>query len=841
MAKQSDSNSIHLIGSAHLDPVWLWPWTDGYSEVKASFQSALDRLDEYPGFIFTCAGACYYQWIEESDPAMFAKIKQAIKDGRWVPVGGWYIQPDCNIPAGESFARHSLYSQRYYLEKFEFLCETGYNVDSFGHSGMLPQILQLSGLKHYVFSRPSDLEKPGLDNIFNWQSKDGSSVLAFKIPSSYIHSQPDSLPEKISQVRKIGQALDQPMMLFYGVGNHGGGPTIALLDRLEQLKKADTALCYSSPPAYMAAISERKDCLQLLEDDLQHHAIGCYSALLAVKQQNRQAENQLLAAEAFDTVVAAQSASPAASKRLALAWEKVMFNQFHDILTGCSLKEAYHDAAHAYGYARHEAAQIKNLALQKISWSIDTMGDQRLARSKEADWKLWGNEVQGTPLVIFNPLPFAVTAPVQAAGDLRAVTSKDDPAGPDLAAISDDTGNYLSTQQVRGLVTNGSTGKWNTLFLAELPALGYKTFWLHKIKPADARPAAQPGRLFVAADGSRIENDFIALELDAAAGGLTSLFDKINQRELLAGPASLGLVIDESHSDTWGHGLSHYADVCGKFTGGSLEVLEDGPLRAVVRLTSSWHGSSLTQDIQLYHDRPEIELALDIFWQEKHKQLKMEYPLAINEAIATSAIPYGFIERPQDGKEQPIQQWIDLSNEKYGVAILNDSTYAAAVENSTIRLTVLRGAAYADHYGERDDRMEYMDQGQSKVKFIIYPHQGSWQSSATVQKAMALNQAPSLIYETYHNGRRPRQDSWLKISPANIIMTALKSAEDDKGYILRCYESSGTDCQANLDLPFLSRSWQADFSACQIKTFYIPKDRTKPVKEVNLLELPLAD
>ena len=184
-ASDRETYQIHLIGNSHIDPVWLWPWTDGFSEVKATFQAALDRIREYPDFIFTCAGACYYQWVEQNCPDMFSQIQEAVRNKRWVPVNGWHIQPDCNIPCGESFARHSLYSQRYYLEKFGKICDVGYNVDSFGHNIMLPQILQLSGMRLYTFHRPCDNEKENLNNAFYWQSPDGSRLPAFKIPFSY--------------------------------------------------------------------------------------------------------------------------------------------------------------------------------------------------------------------------------------------------------------------------------------------------------------------------------------------------------------------------------------------------------------------------------------------------------------------------------------------------------------------------------------------------------------------------------------------------------------------------------------------------------------------------------
>ena len=181
----ADTSRIHLVGNAHLDPIWLWRWQEGCGEVLQTFRSALDRLNEYNDFIFTCSSAAYYKWVEEIDPDMFAEITQRVKEGRWVPVNGWWVQPDCNMPSGESFARQALYSQLYYYEKFGKICTTGYNVDSFGHNAMMPQLLFKGGMTNYVFQRPTPNENPDIPVTFIWESMDGSRVLTYRLPHGY--------------------------------------------------------------------------------------------------------------------------------------------------------------------------------------------------------------------------------------------------------------------------------------------------------------------------------------------------------------------------------------------------------------------------------------------------------------------------------------------------------------------------------------------------------------------------------------------------------------------------------------------------------------------------------
>ena len=217
---------LYLIGNSHIDAVWLWRWQEGCSEILATWRSALDRMKEFPDFKFVSACASYYQVVEKIDPEMFEEIKQRVAEGRWNIVGGWFLQPDCNIPCGESFARHGLISQRYFQEKFGVIAKTGYNVDSFGHNAAMPKILKGSGMENYVFSRPSEEEMPIGQHSFIWESDDGSKVCGYKIPWGYCIKEVEKLLEFKEKANEDGCDY----MAFYGVGNHGGGPTIELLN-----------------------------------------------------------------------------------------------------------------------------------------------------------------------------------------------------------------------------------------------------------------------------------------------------------------------------------------------------------------------------------------------------------------------------------------------------------------------------------------------------------------------------------------------------------------------------------------------------------------------------------
>lgn len=830
LEEQAMNNDVklHLIGNAHIDPVWLWRWQEGYAEIKATFRSALDRMNEFPDFIFTCACASYYQWVEENAPDMFEEIKERVREGRWSIVGGWWIQPDCNMPSGESFARHSLYSQGYFRKKFGKMSKVGYNVDSFGHNGMLPQILKKSGMDYYVFMRPGPHEKELPGDVFWWESEDGSRVLTFRIPFSYGqwygNTSGDHTEDKLLTVLKMAEERNIDLMNFYGVGNHGGGPTIANLEVIGRLQEqmGGGKLILSYPGKYFENILDKGLDLPVVKDDLQHHASGCYSTFSEIKANNRKAEHRLLTAEKF-AVMANQLAGLAyPGDRIQRAWEKVMFNQFHDILCGCSIKEAYQDARESHGEALNIGAEILNSAVQKISWAIDTMGKDPKSRNKEKDWYLWEHKDQGVPLVVFNPLSWKVKAPVQINKQIKGVT--------------DDQGVPLEIQTVRGPQTNRDD-KWNTMFIADIPPFGYRLYWVYIDKEFNTgEPQEQ-----LHSEAGVLENGSIRLELDTRTGYIKRLYDKVNKVEVLSGAGAVPVVIDISHCDTWAHGVFEFRDEVARFADAEMVLAESGPIRSKLRVTSRHNQSVLIQDFILYKHKPDIEVQVKLDWREKHKLLKLSFPVNVQNPEATYEIPYGYIQRPVNGEEEPGQQWMDVTGMngagQYGLSLLNDCKYSFDIKENDMRLTVVNSSMFAEHFGERDGFCEFMEQGIHEFKYSIVPHAGSWRDAGVVKKAYELNVQPVYVMETYHHGPLKPSVDGIHIEADNILATAFKKSEDGTGYILRCYETSGRETETSFYIPMLNRRWTAVFGKCEIKTFLIPEDTGCRVMGKNLLEL----
>jgi alpha-mannosidase len=810
-----------MIGNGHIDPVWLWQWQEGFHEVKATFRSALDRMKEYPDFIFVASSAAFYEWVEQSDPTMFAEIRQRVEEGRWGIVGGWWVEPDCNIPAGESFVRHSLYGQRYFKEKFGVIARTGFNVDSFGHAGTLPQILKKSGLDYYVFLRPMPHEKGLPARLFWWQSDDGSRVLTFRIPFEYL-----SWGKEVeAHARRCADEMKEPVdefMCFYGVGNHGGGPTIANIESIHCLDadpEFPANLVCSTPEAFFHTAESKNWPIPTVHSELQHHASGCYAAHSGIKRWNRLAENRLLAAEKLSVAAAAwgePADGPAAFSRdeFARAWKNVLFNQFHDIMAGTSLEAAYDDARDAYGEALTIAGRALNHATQSIAWKIDIQSEEGVR-----------------PLVVFNPLTWLVKANIE----IESPRLK-----PEMVLV-DEIGRAIPHQGVRSTTI---AGRARLCFTADLPALGYRTYRL--LPSADTVQDDQDLSMLRASDNV-LENDRFRLEFDSATGCIVSLRDKMEDVEVFYGPAALPVVLDDP-ADTWGHNVFKWDKVDGSFHAEAVRLVEHGPVKSIIRVTSRYGSSSLVQDFTMYSDREQIDVSVMVNWHEQLKMLKLRFPVNVKFMKVTHEIPYGHTERFANGEEEPVQSWVDIAGVSrdreipYGFSLLNDGKYSLDVNVRDIGLTVLRSPAYAHHIPAvlaEDRNYAFIDQGIQRFHYTLLPHSDSWEHAGTVRRAAELNQPPIVLFATFHpEGTLSQLDSFLTVEPENVIVTVLKQAEDGDGIVLRAFETNGAAARARIHLPKLGRLIEADFDPSEIKTFHIPHDSTRDVRETNLLEWP---
>ena len=815
------NNKIHVISNAHLDPIWLWRWQEGCGEVLQTFRSAVDRLNEYKGVVFTCSSASYYKWVEEIDPELFAEIKKLVKKGRWVPVNGWWVQPDCNMPNAESFARQALYSQLYYYEKFGEICKTGYNVDSFGHNAMLPQLLVNGGMRCYVMMRPGMDENAEIpENLFWWDSKDGSRVLTYRIPYSYGVSGKRDIDRELPLLRERAENTGHGMMMFFGVGNHGGGPTKGDLDYLFELKKDGyEELEFSSPDEYFSEMCADKLDLPVWSDELQHHASGCYSATSMMKQLNRKAEIWLANAEKWNTVSAKISNLPKATEEFGKAWKEVCFNQFHDILCGCSIMEAYDDVRDSMGYAMKIAATEENKAMLKIAGMVDTWLDG-VSDSQSLNARHHCRNLKfPRPVIVFNPHSFEVETPVRTYHPSRKV--------------EDSEGNNVVFQNVRSSRSNDSHK--DTLFVAKVPALGYATYWLWH-EDSEFCEDLTSEKSDVSANNLTLENKYLKVVFDDKTGGIKSLVTKDNGIEFVGGEFCVPTIIDNSEPDTWAHNIFKFDKEIAKMQLKSAELVECGAARAVMRVKHIYNGSYLTQDYILATESKHLRVKCRALWQEPLTILKMPVTVDGNDLISTYEIPAGFIKRPCNGEEEPALTWGDITADGKGVALISDAKYSYDCPGNTLRITMLRNSIFADHYSDRPAAdFSYCDEGIHRFEYAVYPHIGDAENSGVQQIAAVINSKPVAVPVSYHKGNLPQKKSFIRINKPNIQLMSFKFCEDGSGdAVMRLCETEGKPVKAAIICDIIEAGFYADFKQNEIKTFRVNSEGY--VTETNFLE-----
>ncbi|MHC1787542.1 MAG: alpha-mannosidase [Christensenellales bacterium] len=787
--------TLHMIGNAHIDPVWLWRWQDGFQEVRATFRSALDRLREDPDFVFTSAASLFYEWVEETEPAMFEEIRARVREGRWQLVGGMLIQPDCNLPSGESFARHALYAQGYFLEKFGRIARTGYNVDSFGHSGLLPKILRKSGMDRYVFMRPGVHEKALPARLFRWESPEGVGVSAYRLAFEYC-----SWGKELSgHIDRCAQEVSEggSGMCFYGVGNHGGGPTKENLRSIHALDgRGETALRFSSPDAFFDGVPAEG--LPTFNGDLVHHASGCYSVHSQIKALNRQAESRLYIAEAFSALAHWTLGTPYPAWLFKEAWKKLLFNQFHDILAGSSIKEAYDDAAEDLGFALSSAASTLNLALQRLMSQMDL---------PLREGSLY--------YAVFNPQGFPVTAPV-------AIQTT---AFPTRMALCDEGGNRQPHQLSRA--SAAARGRATLHFMAQVPPLGWRVYRLDRLdQPAILPPAPPAGDIC-------LENDRLKVAFHKESGLPDSLILKASGTQLLRAPLSLQVIDDDN--DTWAHQARRFDQVISGMTLCSIRIDQQGPVFQSVLAQYRFQDSVVMAEFALSEGEELLRLRLRISWQGRYQALKLHIPLALNYLHVSAQGPFGHMDRELDGEEYPMHMWVDMTGAKgggeqgglFGLSVLNDGKYAYDAHDRSLNLTLLRSPAYAHHepfqVGAQDD-YPIIDQGWQSFSLGLLAHAGPWQEAGTDLQARVFNQPLQILPEGAHPGKLPASGSLMGLEGGSAVIDAVKMAEDGSDALfLHLHETARRPCQSFLAWPDGERE-TLSFTPGEIKALRLRRD-----------------
>jgi alpha-mannosidase len=498
---------IRAVGNSHIDMAWLWPWTETVEVVRNTFRSALDMMHEYPGFTYSASSARAYEWMEEKYPDMFQEIQQRVKEGRWEIVGGMWVEPDLNMPGGESLTRQILVGKQYFKKKFGVDVKVGWNPDSFGYNWQLPQIYKKSGINYFVTQKLLWAHEFTTFpyKLFWWEAPDGSKLLTY-FPHDY-----GSLMEPIPMAEDVavwtpsiyhGSMKDPVMMYLYGVGDHGGGPTRTMLDQATRLMSPDVVFPkveFSTSAEFFADLEKQPDLqIPVWNNELyfQYHR-GVFTTQAETKKLIRHTEETLLDAEKYASLARLYD-RPYPREDFNAAWKGLLFDQFHDIMPGSGIAVNYLDAKRDLGIAGRTGSDILSRSLEEVSAHINT-------------------QQSGTAMVVYNSLSWPRTDIIELEAQLPVAT-------PNIEVV-DSAGKVVPSQV---LANDHATHRVRFLLQASAPALGYATFFVRPaLKPAQASSG-------VRATVGGLENEFVRLKVDPQTGCITSLFDKRSQQETLA-------------------------------------------------------------------------------------------------------------------------------------------------------------------------------------------------------------------------------------------------------------------------------------------------------------------
>lgn len=798
---------LYMIGNSHIDPVWFWNWEEGMQEVKATYASVLERMKEYPDFVFTSTSVAFFKWIEKTVPAMFEEIKKRVSEGRWEITGGWFIEPDCIIPCGEAFVRQGLYSQRYLKDKFSKTCHIGSNVDSFGHGNTLPQILKKSGMDSYVFMRPR-LDTP----VFTWESDDGSTVNALSLPAEYTTWFLEPTIKNINQTLERTKGWDR-MPCCYGVGDHGGGPTKENIESIISLKNKFkyAALKFSTYDSFFADID--KSGLKTIAGSFEKVNGGCYSMDSGIKKSNRLAERRLVEADCLMSLAASINRKwPEENAKMESLWEMVLFNQFHDTLGGTAIRPARDEAVMQLHSAAAQGGIIKALAIQSVANNIDTRGE-------------------GFPLFLFN---------TRGCGYDGYVDVELDWFCRDPLAILDPEGNEVPYQRINTYAKVTHTvlgGRRRVLFKAYMPPYGYAMYRLLIKEPGFSKDESY---FLGDSDDYCVENKFIRAEFDQESGALANLTDKQNNYNAMTSPVELQVWIDQR--DTWGGDQRREFRYTGeRFKLVSIEKVETGFLRQTIRVRYKHGSSRLEQLYHLYAGQSHIVVENRLYWDKPWHMFKIVFPFNTENTKIRAETSYGYLDREiEDDAEYYMHRWVNVAdgNTASGCAIANDGKYSFDAAGNRFGLTVLRSAIFAQgnspNWYRENDSYEYSDIGENDFTYSLYPHGKPIENFDAAALADEINGSYEYLADNCHNGKyRMNLYSLCSISAKNIEICVIKKSEDDDDYVVRLLETCGKDTTAILE--FVGAKYHILMGRNEIKTLKINTEEKKAV-EVNLIE-----
>ncbi len=744
------------IGHTHIDVAWLWTVAQTREKVARSFSTVLKYMDEYPEYKFMSSQPALYQFLKERYPETYEKIKERVKEGRWEPEGGMWVEADCNLTSGESLVRQFLYGKKFFKDEFGIDSRILWLPDVFGYSGALPQIMKKSGIKYFMTTKLAwnQINKVPYDTMM-WRGIDGSEIFTHLITTLGVgQSEADFFttyngmlhPDAIlgGWHRYQNKDINNDILIAFGYGDGGGGPTREMLETSKRMEKGIRGIPkvrQEFAGNYFEELEERVEgnkSLPVWEGELyfEYHR-GTYTSMGRNKRSNRRCEQLLMDAELLEVLTGTSE-----KEEMDKIWRTVLLNQFHDILPGSSIAEVYE-------VTKKEYAEIESRLAEMIAEKLNLLMD--------------GGQDK---ISVFNTLGFDRND-VVSLGDCHA------------AALTDESGKIYPVQE---------TAQGAVAYITDIPAKGGKTLQLLDTVKEEA------SRIQITENG--IETPFYRISIDEN-GLFTSIYDKECDREVLkAGEKGNLLRMYEDkpmHYDCWDIDMYYSEKYWDAEKADKIQWTEEGPVRATLEIQRTISNSVIKQEIHFYADSRRIDFSTWVDWKEHQHLLKVHFPVNIHSDEATFEVQFGNLKRKIHGNtswdearfESCGQKWMDISEGHYGVSLLNDCKYGYSAKDSNIALTLIKSGI---------DPNKTADQEEHVFTYALYPHKEMWSAAGTVQEAYKLNQpAYATRGELKNTGK-----SFISTDKDNIIIETVKPAENGDGMIVRLYDCENSLTKATL-------------------------------------------
>lgn len=761
---------LYMLCNAHLDPVWLWKREEGIAEAISTFRVAADFCGKYDGFIFNHNESLLYEWVEEYEPALFSRIQKLVKEGKWRIMGGWYLQPDCVMPSGESMIRQIEEGQRYFKEKFDIIPKTAINFDPFGHNQGLVQILSKKGYENYLFMRPFGVTP---NQNFIWKGFDGSEILGHCMYLSYGTSKGEA-------VKRLEETLNNPndkILMLWGIGNHGGGPSEIDWQGLcaYQKEHPEIRLIPCGCEEYFATVD--KEGLPTIESSLAHCMIGCYTSMVRVKQKHRRMENELLLCEKM----LAASGISYDEKELKEAEKALLFSEFHDSLPGTMIKKAEEQVLDLLGYGREILSRYCMKAFYKLceGQPVATRGE--------------------IPVMVFNPNPYPIEQEVEVEFILEAQNHNDNEVT--LARVRTSEGVYLPTQNIKEESTLNLDWRKKIIFRATLEPMSLNRFdcELYRVNE-DKRPIEQCEQTdthFI------FENEHMRVLINKNTGLLDCYqVDGVDYLKKQSGQ----ICVYDDNEDPWRMQVDGFYHQKGVFTLASQEeanAFNGYPKECMENVRVVENGDVITKIQAIFkHERSYavvtytfskfdtyVDIHIKMYANDANRMYKLEFPTTFENSKFLGQMAFGTEELLKDEKEVFYQKWCGLFENNKGFAVLNDGTYGGSCKDNTMSISLMRTPVYSAHpiaerqIADTDRNHEHIDMGEREFTYRL-----TTEIEDVDAKAEIYNQPPYTL-SFFASGTGVKGQTLVELDNRKLLLTRYERMSDGS-YLLRIYNSS---------------------------------------------------